>query len=179
MAKKSSGPDNWNHNKLRKATGKFSLRYATWFDVIEEVDVATVKSKKMHANCDNTCKIRIIAVSEVFDFHEKIDWSTPDRTGKWTVRKSRSSKDETNRLANPNFTPDAIYISGTGSHPSMAYYDGEWWIIFGILKRKIQGEKTKCYVLHNPKCVVDRSHFDNLKDNFFPGILAKEVEKWE
>jgi hypothetical protein len=143
MAKKSSGPDNWNHNKLRKATGKFSLRYATWFDVIEEVDVATVKSKKMHANCDNTCKIRIIAVSEVFDFHEKIDWSTPDRTGKWTVR------------------------------------DGEWWIIFGILKRKIQGEKTKCYVLHNPKCVVDRSHFDNLKDNFFPGILAKEVEKWE
>lgn len=175
----ASGPDNYNHNKLKKTIGGNTITSATWFDVIEEIDVATVKSKKMHENCDEHCKIRIIAVAEILHFGKgSTHCYDEDKRGKWSVG-FVNEDEESSRLASPTFTPDAIYISGTGSYPSFAHYDGEWWVIFGILKRKINGETVKCYVLHNPKGTFDKRYLDSLKDRFFPDILAKEVEKWE
>ena len=179
----ASGPENYNHRKVFKARNKgISLSNAAWFSVIQEV--TDLKSKKATENCDEHCKIRAIAVIEILHFALNSSSHYIERLrNKWSItlgRRTESGELLTSQLANPNFTPGAVYLSGVGSYPSMVHYDGQWWIVYGILKRKINNVKnTKIYVLHNPRCVIAQMYLDDLKDNFFPRILASEIENLE
>jgi hypothetical protein len=161
----AKGPENYNHKKVKRAMKRgIEISAAKWYKVIQEIDMTKSRSKKMTANCDSHCKIRGIAVLDCVHFYQ---------SGGWDM----SMAVPTNVIADPKFTPDAVYISGSGHYPSMAHYDGEWWIVYGIIRRKINDHSTKVYVLHNPRCIIEKGYLDDLKDNFFPKILAKQIEE--
>jgi hypothetical protein len=149
-----SGPNNFNHDKLRKPIVKYFPKRVKWLEVINKnPDVSNYKFNRK--NCTEECKIKCIEVgcAPVVEFHER---AADKGLNRYTIEQYSFNvyhngsnvvvqSPRQDILSSPNFDPEITYVSGNNS-TSMMCVDGEWWGVYAVKKMKNGNELV---VLHN------------------------------